>query len=203
MNRRKLWSSRCLPVLILLFGFPAAAEAHMAIPGVGDFINGVLHPLRSPAHVLILMGLGLWMAQRTPPDFKTPMLVFAPLCAVALLFTITGKIAMVYPPILVCIALGTGILVVLEQPLPAWACRALFGIAAIAIGLDSAVETGSTATVLKTLLGTWLCLVVVVFDLGAYLSLCTKRKWVRVGIRVLGSWITAITLLVLAFFLRK
>jgi len=59
-------------------------------------------------------------------------------------------------------------LVVLEKSLPAWACRALFGIAAIAIGLDSAVETGSTATALKTLLGTWLCLVVLVFDLGAY-----------------------------------
>jgi hydrogenase/urease accessory protein HupE len=203
MNRRKRWLSRFLTVLVLIFVYPAAADAHMASIGMGDFINGLAHPLMTPAHVIIMLALGLGMAQRSPTDFKTPMFVFMPCCAAALLFTTTRIIPTVYPPILICIALGAGLLVVLEKPLPPWPCRALFAVAAIAIGLDSAPGAAPAATVAKNLCGTWLSLVVLTFDLGAYLSLQTKRHWVRVGIRILGSWITAISLMMLAFFLRK
>lgn len=201
MGRPKF--SRWLPVLFLVFVFPAAAEAHSPMSGVGDFFNGVVHPLRTPAHLLILLGLGLWMGQRKPVDFKTPMLVFLPLSAVALLFSTTGIIASVYPPILICIAMCVGLLVALERSLSTWVCRGLFAVAALGIGLDSANEPGWNAVVIKTLLGTWLCLVLLVVDLAYYISFLTKWKWSKVGIRVMGSWITAISFLILAFFLKK
>jgi hydrogenase/urease accessory protein HupE len=203
MNQRTSWPFRFLAVIVLFLLFPAAAEAHMAIPGVGDFVNGMAHPLRTPTHLLILIAFGLWLGQRQPTDLRTPMFVFIPVSGVALLITATGKIPFVYPPLLIGIALGTAILVVLEKPVPRWVCGGLFALAALAIGLDCAVETGSAMTVAKTLLGTWFSLVVVLFNLGAYLSLAMKRKWMRIGIRVMGSWITAITFLTLAFYLKK
>ena len=203
MGRHKSWRCRCWPALFFILVFPGAAQAHTVIPGANDFFNGVCHPLLTPAHLLILLGLGLWMGQRQPMDFKTPMLVFAPFSAVALLLTSTGMTATVYPPLLISIALGFGLLVVLEKPLSPWACRALFAAAAVGIGLDSVVEKGPPATVIKMLSGTWICLVLLVVDLAFYISFCTKRKWSRVGIRVMGSWITAVSMLVLAFFLRK
>ena len=53
------------------------------------------------------------------------------------------------------------------------------------IGLDSAVDTGSTVGVLKTLAGTWLSLNAAVFYIAVCASNAADSKWARVGIRVL------------------
>jgi urease accessory protein len=203
MNRRKLRVGRLLPVFLLLVALPATAHAHTTIQGAGDVLNGILHPLATPSHMLILLGLGLLAGQQSPPNLKTPMLTFLPVSAVALLLTMTGAITAVYPPVLIAIALCAGILVALEAPLPRLACIALFAAAAIAIGLDSAVETGSTVAVLKRLFGTWVSLALIIFNLAYYVSLWTKQKWQRIGIRVVGSWLIAIAFLVLAFSLKR
>ena len=81
--------------------------------------------------------------------------------------------------------------------------RILFAAGAIAIGLDSGPETGSIAIVLKTLFGTWLIIVFIVFDIAYYASFAARKKWSKVGLRIIGSWIIAISLLVLAFALKK
>ena len=203
MDKPKLGLRRWLPIFLVLVAVPATAHAHTQVEGVGDVLNGLLHPLTTPSHLLILLGLGLLAGQQSPPNLKTPMLAFLPLAAAALLLTTTGAITTVYQPVLIGIALCTGILVALEAPLSRLACMALFGAAAVAIGLDSAVETGSTVAVLKRLFGTWISLGLVVFNLAYYVSLWTKQKWQKVGIRVTGSWLIAISFLVLAFSLRK
>jgi len=192
-----------VPVVLALFAFPGTAHAHTTIKGLGEFANGIVHPLTTPAHVLILLGLGLLAGQHPPLNLKPLMLVFAPLLAIALALTTTGLVQSVYPPILICLALGLGALVALAVPVPPLASRTLFALAALAIGFDSAVESNSTAAVVKTLLGTWLIVVFVVCDLAYYVSLGAGKKWIAVGIRVIGSWIIAISLLVLAFSLRK
>jgi urease accessory protein len=194
------WS---LPVALLLVVLPGRASAHTAISGVGDFFGGVLHPLTTPAHLLVLLGLGLLAGQTSPLNLKTPLAVFIPVSAVALVLTTTGMIKTVYPPILIGIALCAGVLVALEKPLPAIASGVLFSLAALALGLDSAVETGTPISIAKTLLGTWFGLILVVADIAYYLSFLTRKKWQQVGIRVAGSWLTAASLMILAFALRR
>ena len=81
----------------------------------------------------------------------------------------------------------------------AFGCRALFAAAAFAIGFDSGPAKGSTPVVIKTLLGTWLMVVFLLFDVAYYTSLATRNHWPKVGVRILGSWIIAISLLMLAF----
>jgi hydrogenase/urease accessory protein HupE len=171
--------------------------------GLGDFGSGIFHPLTTPSHVLILLGLGLLLGQQSPPRLRASILVFAPVSGAALLLTTSGLIAGVYQPLLLGVALCAAILVALERPLTPGVRNGLLAAAAVLIGLDSGVEKGSVATVIKTLLGTELSLVVVLFDLAFYVSQCTGRKWQRIGIRVVGSWIIAITLMVLAFLLKK
>lgn len=178
-------------------------HAHLTVEGVGDVANGALHPLMTPAHVLVILGLGLLLGQQVPLNLKTPMRIFAPVSAAALLFTLSGRVTDVYQPVLIGIALIAAILVGLEIRIPSWAGAALCVAAASAIGLDSAVDTGSTANVLKTLAGTWLSLNAAVFYIAVCASNAEDRQWARVGIRVLGSWIIAIALMVLAFSLRK
>jgi urease accessory protein len=193
---------RLLPLCFLLFGGPAPAQAHTAIKGMGEVINGLLHPLTTPAHVLILLGLGLWVGQQQPLKLKLPVLIFAPLSLIALELTCTAGITNFCQPVLIGIAMCAGALVALERPLPPLAAGILFAAAAISLGLDSGVESRTALAVQKTLLGTWVSLVALLVDIAIYVSFATQ-KWARIGIRVIGSWITAISLLMLAFFFRK
>lgn len=91
--------------------------------------------------------------------------------------------------------------VALEMPVPLMASRALFAAAAFAIGFDSGPEKGSAAVVIKTLVGTWLMVIFLLFDVAYYTSLATRSHWPKVGVRIVGSWIIAISLLILALSL--
>ena len=203
MGVRNLRLGRLLSALVLFFAVPATAHAHTQVEGVGDVLNGLLHPLTTPSHLLILLGLGLLAGQRAPLNLKTPMMTFLPLAAIALLLTMTGAVKTVYPPVLIAIALIAGILVAMEARPPRLAYIALFAAAAVAIGLDSAVESGDTVAMLKRLFGTWVSLGLMVFNLAYYVSLLAKQKWQKIGVRVVGSWLIAISFLVLAFLLRR
>ena len=74
----------------------------------------------------------------------------------------------------------------LEKPLPPWAYRTLSGAAGFAIGFDSAPEPSSAGVLIKTLLGTWIMVIFLVFDIAYYSSLAMRGRWPRVGVRVLG-----------------
>lgn len=196
--RRLAW-----PAVLVVCLFPATSHAHAPIEGVNEIINGLLHPIITPSHLLILLGLGLWIGQRQPLDLKTPLLVFAPVSALALAGTTAGLVTTVYPPILLALALAGGVLVATAKELPPLVIQLLAGGAALLLGLDSRVEAGDTLAVVKTLAGIWISLLIVLCDVAIYGSYAAKRKWMQVGTRVLGSWIVAISMLVLAFALRK
>ena len=72
-------------------------------------------------------------------------------------------------------------------------------------GIDSSRSDSSTAERARQppCSMTWVTLNLVVFNLAFYVSAMTKKKWTKVGIRVLGSWLIAISLLVLAFYFKK
>lgn len=187
-------------VFLILTG---TAHAHMAVEGAGQIVNGVLHPLMTTSHVLILLGLGLLLGMQVPLDLKTPLRVFAPVSAITLILTTDDRVAGVYQPVLIGIALCIAILVGLAWNLPQVVRAALCAVAAIGVGLDSVVESGTAFEVAKTLIGTWLCANVALIYIAICASHGADKKWARTGIRVAGSWIVAISLLVLAFFLRK
>jgi len=196
---------RTLAVPLVLLALPTQAQAHMTAPGMGDFISGLLHPWMTPTHLLILLALGLWLGQHLPLRVGLPLQVFVPVSAVALALTTTHWIAVVPPPLIIAIALAAGAVVALEARLPTFAGALLLAVAAGAIGSDSGVETGTPFTVAKTLLGTWVGLGIGLINIGYYVSLAAerKKKWISIGIRVAGSWIVAIALLMLAFSLRR
>ena len=204
MRRNAPLPVRLLPVLLPVLALPADAHAHTAMPGMNHFMGGVLHPVTTPAHVLILLGLGISLGQHLPLRLRQSLLVFAPLAAVALALTTAFPFTMPQP-VLIGIALCAGAVVALGRPLPPFARGALFAAGALAMGLDSGVETGGVAVVIKTLLGTWLGLLAYLFSIAYYASLAVERKkqWLNIGLRVVGSWIVAISLLMLAFALRK
>jgi urease accessory protein len=202
MNALRAILRRGLPVALLL-AVPATAGAHTVISGVGDYFSGVLHPFTTPAHLLLLLGLGLLVGRQAPLKLKTPLAVFIPISALALALTTTGLVKTVYPPILIGLALLAGALVALGKPLPARAGGVVFALAALALGLDSAADNATGWGIAKTLLGTWTGLIIALADIAYYSSKFNQWQWQQVGLRVAGSWITAASLMILAFALRR
>jgi len=190
-------------LLLVIFFFPGTAQAHSPIKGTGDFLNGLLHPLVTPTHVLIIIGLGLVAGRQAARDLKAPLWAFLPLSALALALTTLGWIREVYPPLLICIALCAGVLLALEKIPPVPATCALFAAAALGLGLDSAVEGAAPASTMKILLGNWISLNLLIFDLAIYVTMGKQANWLKIALRVAGSWLIAISLMVLAFSFRK
>lgn len=175
----------------------------MAVEGAGQIANGALHPFITPSHALVLLALGLLAGQQVPLDLKGVIRVFAPVSATALFLTRFWQPGEFYQPALIGIALGVAILVGLEKRLPKSALAVICGTAASGVGIDSGVVSATPFIVAKTLVGTWLGMNAAV----AYIAICASngadKKWARAAIRIIGSWIVAIAMLVLAFSLRK
>ena len=191
------------PAALCLLASSSGVHAHSSLQDWGHFASGLVHPVTTPVHVLIIAGLGLLAGGRVPLNLKVPMTVFACLSALALLIASGGRIANVYPPLMMCMALFAGALLALEKRLSTMGLCVLFGVAAVLVGLDSGAEAGSTSAVFKTLLGTWIALGVLVFDIAVWVSMAGEAKWLKVALRIVGSWIVAVSLLILAFFFRK
>lgn len=192
-----------VPLALGMVAFPAGAQAHSAATGLGEFWSGALHPLATPTHGMILLGLGLLCGRRMSLRLKMPVMVFVSVSAVALALTVTGWIKAVPPPALIALALALGVLLALDKDPPQSVLAAIYGGAALGLGLDSAVETGPPMTVTKTLLGTWASLVVLAINVPIYVSLGHELRWLRIAIQIAGSWMVAVSLMMLAFYFRR
>lgn len=188
-------------LVLALLRLPAA---HMTAPGMNAFSAGLLHPWMTPTHVILLLALGLWLGQHVPLRLGLPAKVFAPAAALALALSATKWIPAVPSFILVSIALVISAVIALEARLPSSVRGILLAAAAIAIGLDSGPETAKAFDTFSTLAGTWVSLGLGLVNIAYYVSLAAGRqqKWISIGIRVAGSWIFAISLLMVAFALR-
>lgn len=202
-QQRPARRARLAGAVLLLLSAPGA-QAHTTFQGLGEFGSGVLHPLTTPAHLLLLLALGLWLGQARPLRLREPAGVFAAFAAGGLLLTTTGLPAGVPLPVLIALVLAVGAAVVWAGPPPLAARLAVCGAAALALGLDSGVDANLPGlAVAKTLFATWVSLVLCVVNVAFYISLLPPSKGVQTGLRVVGSWIVAIAFLMLAFALRR
>ena len=181
-----------------------SAHAHGASAGMAGFGGGLIHPLITPAHLLLLLALGLWLGQQRPLALRLPALAFVPGAAVGLLATTRLALPPAWQVLLLCLALAAALLLATAARLPSWAALPLLAGAGLALGLDSGVDSADSATALViTLLATWLGLGLCLVNFAYYTALLPQRKWVQIGVRVAGSWLAAICLLVLAFALKS
>jgi urease accessory protein len=178
------------------------ALAHVPIEGWGDFANGAVHPLLNPAHLLVLVGLALLLGQQVPLKVQTPMLFFASAAAVSLALTVTGFVPVISPPVIAAIALCLGVSVAVARPPHPHVIHAFCAVAGFILGLDSEVGTGGASAVAQTLVGTWLCMNLLTGYIALASSNAAGKPIAANAIRILGSWIVAISLLTLAFSLR-
>ena len=185
-------AERLALVLLVL----APGDAAMAT-GPTTFQGGLLHPLLVPAHALAVLGTGLLIGQQAP---AWRWLVPASY-AVGLGIGCAGLIAAFAPTLTAEVLLGataaTGALVALGRPLSEPIGCALALATGVALALDSSPGGISVREANIVLLATF-CGAVALLLAVVKLTRLARRPWQKIGVRVLGSWIAASAVLVLA-----
>ncbi len=182
-------------VLVLLTAGPALA--HPPPFGITGFPGGLLHPLFVPAHLLAITGLGILIGRQRPTWGKAVPASFAAALVVGLLALAMAFVPRYAGETVLSAALIAGALVALARPLPEAIGCALAATAGLAIALDSPPWVVSVSEANLMLIGTGLgatALLLVVTFCASRLS----RPWHVIGLRVLGSWVAASAILVLA-----
>ncbi len=194
--------SSTLRTLLLLTTLllPQIASAHSPVKGIGDFLNGMLHPLLVPAQVLILLALGLSYGQHQPSKQKTLVLLF-------LLATISGLAVSGFNPLInsdnlaLLLLISTailGLLIISNLSLPQPVFIVLGLVAGFLTGLDSAQETLTGKAKLAALFGSGVGIYFLLLYAMALSESLSKKHWQTIAVRVLASWVSASALMVLA-----
>jgi urease accessory protein len=168
---------------------------------MSGFVAGLVHPLALPAHVLALLALGLLIGQQTAGTRHVSLAAFAAGAAVGLAAIAFGVGQTPAADVLLAAAFASGVTAAMAHPLPALPCALLAAIAGVALALDSPPEAISIAVATATLAGTGLgaILALAVIAIGTnHLNRLREWNWVRLGGRILSSWVAASAVLVLA-----
>ena len=196
MQGRRFWRVAALALLFCICAGPAQAHAPSAT--VGDFYAGLLHPLTALEHILAFIALGL-LGGRQGQRAQPVVLIFsAALLSGALLALILPALPLVdLINLASAVLLGLLVAAALSMPLPL-----LYTIASI-LGLTHGFANGDA---IVPPLKPWLYLPGVALSgllVVAYGFVATdfaQRRnagWMSIALRVIGSWIAAIGILVL------
>jgi urease accessory protein len=156
--------------------------------------GGLINPLLAPAHVVALIGLGL-LAGRSP--VSKLIAAFALGLAGGLGAIAWGMGETPASDVLLAGAGLCGLLAAAGFPVQAWLVAPLALVSGVAFGLDSPPETISLRDAVLILVGT-ACGGVAALAAMAFAARAVVRLWHGIALRVAGSWIAAIAILVLA-----
>lgn len=181
--------------LALVFASEAAL-AHSPIEGIGNFYNGLLHPILVPAHLLLIVALGVFLGQQDASVIQTAIAVFA-VATVAGLTAAWFSIAYETEAMVLALAAAVGLLIALSPKLSLLWCVVVALSAGLLLGIDSQQAELSGQDRLVALFGSGLAIYLLVLYPMSLADNLKKKEWQRIGIRVLGSWVAASSLLVL------
>ena len=180
-------------VPLLLLRWPGPVAAH-PMTGVGDFYAGMLHPLTAVELALPLIALSL-LAGQQDRDTAIRLMAAVPLAlglGALLGLAMPAPAGLQYANVGAMVVLGA--LVAAAPALPATAALMLVAVPAATVGLANGAELGGQLSAVRFVPG----LALAGFLLVTYGVGCARRlraPWMRMGFRVLGSWIAAVGIL--------
>jgi hydrogenase/urease accessory protein HupE len=187
---------------VLIWGsFPPRASAHLVNSGLGPFYDGAAHLFVTPEDVLAVVALALLAGLGGKPCGRAVLFVLPAAWVAGALAGRMTPLSGGVPVVSAALLVALGALVAADRRWPlafvagaALACGLLNGCfngAALAgAGSSGLVAAGIGCAVFVT----------VAFVAGQVVAL--KQEWARIGVRVAGSWIGAIGLLMLGWAMR-
>jgi urease accessory protein len=176
------------------------AQAHLIETGLGPVYDGVAHLAISPEEYVPIAGAALLAGLRGKDHARLAVLLLSLAWLVGgVLGGLPGApvfIAPLWPPFL-----AVGGLVAADLELPVGATGALFVGLGLMLGYPNGLAMAEYGQGLRGVVGSTAAVLVLV-TLVAALAAGTTIAWVRIGWRVLGSWIAASGLLLLGWVLK-
>lgn len=178
---------------------PSHAAAHLVTTGMGPVYDGIGHLLLTPEDLVPVLALALYAGLRGAVAGRRAMFLL-PLAWFlgGIAGLLSGGVALLPIPAVSFLVLGG--LVAADLWMPPVAVTAL----AIVLGLVHGFLNGAT---LKEGAGTLgllgiMSIVFVVVSLASALVVSLRRPWMRIAVRVAGSWVCASGLLMLGWLLK-
>ncbi len=191
----------CLVFLV----WPNAALAHSSVEGFEGFYAGFLHPLKETAQGLAIAALGLFVAQHPPQQVERATLFFFVTLMLGLIAAFLFPNLIVPGPLYFSLAAVLGVLVSIAKPLGWLVLLSLASITGFTSGITSMPEPGSFSAMAFTIAGSIVgAIFIILYALGGahWMLSQTKRPWLAIGLRVIGSWVVAACALMLALAFR-
>ena len=198
MNRK----ARFAVLLGLAFVVASPASAHLMNTGFGPFYDGLAHPLVTPEDLLPVVAIALLAGLQGARSarFVVFLLPSAWLCGmVAARVVAPPGVAMWATPVL---TIGLGALVASDRRLP----LPVIAGSAIVLGLLHGWFNGAGLTPGQVGITGAVGVICTVFVLAVLLTAAVvsmRPPWARIVVRVVGSWLAAIGLLMLGWVVRK
>lgn len=189
-------------VLTLVLAFlPGLAAAHGGLPGGGGFYSGAAHPFLAIEQLLGLLGLGLLLGKVSGDNSRLPLVVLAAaLCAGLAAGPAYGRAE----PVMLWMALLLGSVLAAALWMPLWGRLIAAGLTGWIVGTDTDLPAPSSpdlVVVFAPFAGVFVGVFLIVLNAAAFSSM-GERPAARIAVRIVGSWLTAIALMVLALRLR-
>ena len=182
------------------FLYPAFAAAHLVTTGMGPVYDGIGHLLLTPEDIVPAVAVALYAGLRGTAAGRYTLFVFPAAWFLGGMFGLRADLVPMFPMASLSFII-LGILIAADLHLPSQA----FSLVALVIGLVHGFFNG---VALKDgpaglgLLGIMTVLFVLVALVAAFV-VSLKPPWTRIAVRVLGSWVAAIGILMLGWFMRS
>jgi HupE / UreJ protein len=190
----------CALTVLFLF-VPDAALAHGSVPGFKGFYLGLAHPLTVPGVVLALASLGMLLGQNGLKNLREAWFAFVVGMALGLAIIFSARPRLDVDALLFVMSILISLVVASAWTLPATAATAIGfitgGLASVAITPDPGPLGATIISVAGAVSGANL-IVLVPASWIDYLREMFDRPWLGIAVRVVASWIAAISALMLA-----
>ncbi len=181
---------------------PGLAHAHLVNSGLGPVYDGALHLMMSPEDLLGVIAMGLLAGLRGARASRLAALAL-PAAWLAGALIGSGLAVIPQPPWVSALCLlGLGGLVALDCALPPLAVALLAALFGGLHGLSNGAALAASGAPPTAILG----IVAGVAILGLLLSalvVSLPRAWPRIAVRVAGSWVGAIGMLLLGWSMQS
>jgi len=188
----------CLALGAALLAAPSVALAHLVNSGLGPFYDGALHLLLSPGDLLGLLAAALLAGLRGARAGRLTVMVLPVAWLLAGLIGLSLQVMPELPWLSVVSLLILGVLVATDVHLAAPAVAALAGLYGMLHGLLNGAALAAIGAGPMALFGiVTTVLVVALLTSAAVVPL--RAAWARVAVRVVGSWVVAVGMLMLGW----
>ena len=188
-------------ITMALVAMPSAALAHLVTTGLGPFYDGSLHLLVSPGDLLGLVAATLLAGLHGARAGRLTVIALPVAWFAAGLIGLNLPVFIDLPWLSVLSLIVLGVVVAVNPKLPPTAVASLAGLYGALHGLLNGSALGAIGAGPLSLFGIVVTVLIIALLVSAGV-VSLRPAWTRIAVRVAGSWVAAVGMLMFGWMMR-